>query len=47
MVKPLHERMPVILQPEDYASWLDPHLQDVAAQAFLRSYPADEMTMFP
>jgi len=48
LVRPLHERMPVILQPEDYASWLDPHLQDAArVQAFLRAYPADEMMSYP
>lgn len=26
----IHERMPVILSPEDYSSWLDPNLNDMA-----------------
>jgi putative SOS response-associated peptidase YedK len=27
---PLHDRMPVILEPNDYAEWLDPAVQDPA-----------------
>lgn len=30
-LKPLHDRMPVILEPNDYALWLDPEMQDPAA----------------
>lgn len=32
---PVHERMPVILAPGDYARWLDPKLQDAQAVADL------------
>jgi len=28
LVAPLHDRMPVIVEPEDYARWLDPDLTD-------------------
>jgi putative SOS response-associated peptidase YedK len=30
LVRSLHDRMPVILAPEDYAAWLDPHTKDTA-----------------
>jgi putative SOS response-associated peptidase YedK len=26
----LHDRMPLVVQPEDWAAWLDPHLKDAA-----------------
>ena len=31
----MHDRMPVILEPNDYALWLDPEVQDPAAVAHL------------
>jgi putative SOS response-associated peptidase YedK len=30
LLRPLHERMPVILPPEHYAMWLDPRREDTA-----------------
>ena len=30
-VRPVHDRMPVIIKPPDYAQWLDPERQDAAA----------------
>ncbi|HXY36302.1 MAG TPA: SOS response-associated peptidase [Planctomycetaceae bacterium] len=48
LVEPIHDRMPVILDQEDYARWLDPKNQDTAAlQGLLRPYPAEGMTAFP
>jgi putative SOS response-associated peptidase YedK len=48
LVRPAHNRMPVILQPQYYDEWLDPKLQDVAAlQPMLRPYPAEEMEARP
>jgi hypothetical protein len=29
LISPLHERMPVVLAPEDHEAWLDPKNQDV------------------
>ena len=29
LVRPLHNRMPVIVSPDDYELWLDPEIQDV------------------
>jgi putative SOS response-associated peptidase YedK len=43
VVRPVHERMPVILRPEDFAGWLDPLGNPAALQALLRPYPAEEM----
>ncbi|HEV8066882.1 MAG TPA: SOS response-associated peptidase [Planctomycetaceae bacterium] len=48
LVRPIHDRMPVIMAHEDYARWLDPKNQDVQAlQGLLRPYPAEEMTAYP
>lgn len=44
----LHDRMPVILPPEDYALWLDSNIQEIERlQPLLRPYPAEEITAFP
>ncbi|MBP7065373.1 MAG: SOS response-associated peptidase [Ferrovibrio sp.] len=40
---PLHERMPVILAPEQYARWLQ---EDDTAQDLLRPYPAEAMARY-
>jgi putative SOS response-associated peptidase YedK len=39
LVAPLHDRMPVILDPCDHARWLDPEAAD--GQSLLRPCPAD------
>jgi putative SOS response-associated peptidase YedK len=40
----VHNRMPVILQPEFYDDWLSPEMQDVERfNAMLLAYPAREM----
>ena len=38
---PIHDRMPVILRPEDEADWLDSAITDPAITALLRPYPAE------
>ena len=44
----IHNRMPVILPPDDYDLWLDPEFQDKEhLQSLLRPYPAGEMTAYP
>ena len=44
----IHNRMPVILAPADYAAWLTPgELPAVEALAMLRSYPAAAMQARP
>jgi putative SOS response-associated peptidase YedK len=48
LLGPVHERMPVILEPENYQQWLEPQNQNVREmQLMLRPYPSDEMTAFP
>jgi putative SOS response-associated peptidase YedK len=40
--------MPVLLDPQHYAGWLDPNLADPALFGdWLRPYPADAMTAYP
>lgn len=44
----IHERMPVIIRPADYASWLSPANTDPARIAeMIGPYPADEMRAWP
>lgn len=45
LMAPIHDRMPVILKPEDYAAWLDSGNQD--AQQFIQPYPAERMAARP
>lgn len=45
VLEPVHDRMPVILKPEDYELWLDPKVKEPAKlQHLLAPYPAKEMT---
>jgi len=44
VVKPVCDRMPVILDEKDFAFWLDPQNQDVEKlKKLLKPYPADAM----
>jgi putative SOS response-associated peptidase YedK len=54
LLEPIHERMPVILAPEDYELWLDPdfgNTKDPAAwsklQSLLDPYPSAQMKAYP
>jgi putative SOS response-associated peptidase YedK len=48
LVRPLHERMPLILPTGVYGRWLDPALQDPEAlRPLLAAYPAESMTASP
>jgi putative SOS response-associated peptidase YedK len=48
VVKPIHDRMPVILQRQDYETWLDLEIQDtMALQKFLQPYPVEAMMAYP
>lgn len=47
LVAKLHDRMPVILQPETFDLWLDPEVQDTEKLAPLLSpYPAERITSY-
>ena len=48
VTSPVHDRMPVILNRDDYEMWLDPGLKDVAVVLqFLRPFDARLMRSFP
>jgi len=48
LLQPIHNRMPMILAPNDYNLWLDPQQQTPQAlQQLLRPYPAAAMTNYP
>ena len=44
LLKPIHNRMPVIIKPGDREQWLDPEEQDPAnLTPLLAPYPSDEL----
>lgn len=48
VVRGVHDRMPVILPPEDHALWLDPDVQEAEALGpLLKPYSAGEMQAYP
>jgi putative SOS response-associated peptidase YedK len=47
LVRPIHDRMPVILPPDDYDRWLSPSTPEAELVGLLRPYPADEMVVVP
>ncbi|MFQ5400516.1 MAG: SOS response-associated peptidase [Anaerolineae bacterium] len=47
LVAPIHNRMPVIIEPPDYALWLDPGPNPELARHLLRPYPAEKMVAYP
>jgi putative SOS response-associated peptidase YedK len=40
--RPVHDRMPAILRPEDYTAWLDPRTPTDALKAMLRPWEGDD-----
>ena len=48
MMRPIHDRMPVIIEPDNYASWLDTKVQDpTKVTSLLRPLPAELMLARP
>ena len=48
LVRPLHERMPVILPIQDFDRWLDHANQSAEGlDSLLRPYPAEVMEAYP
>jgi len=47
LLRPIHGRMPVILAPETYGTWLDPKTPAKEALALLGPYPAEAMMAYP
>jgi len=47
-MRPIHDRMPVILSPDDYDLWLDPDVQEPeAVLPLLRPAPDDLLKAYP
>jgi len=47
LVRPIHDRMPIVLSPDDYAAWLDPAVDGAAARALLDHDGARDWTREP
>lgn len=48
VVRPLHDRMPVIIPPDSFERWLDPRRSDAAdLDVFLKPLTGQEMGAFP
>ena len=47
LLRPVHDRMPVIIDHEFFEPWLDPKMQDVKAlQALLKPYPSKRLEAY-
>lgn len=47
LMEPIHNRMPVILSPEDYDEWLHPGTSPQTGLHLLRPFPAGQMAAYP
>lgn len=48
VLRPVHDRMPVIVHSDDYDLWLDEDVRKrELLKELLRPYPADEMISYP
>lgn len=47
VTEPLHDRMPVILEPRDYDRWLEPGDPERPPTDLLRPYPAEKIEAWP
>ena len=44
LMRPIHERMPVIIGPQDYSAWLDPAKRDIGElMRYIKPYDAERM----
>jgi putative SOS response-associated peptidase YedK len=47
LLSPIHDRMPVILQPDAYEAWLDPNTEPEILRRLLQPFPASQMKSHP
>lgn len=48
LMRPIHDRMPLLLDPETWDTWLEPEAHDPSSLvALLKPYPAEAMTAWP
>lgn len=43
LLEPIHDRMPVIIRPEDYPTWIDPSTKVGDVRRLVSAFPAEEM----
>ena len=46
LVDQLHDRMPVIIDRNDFATWLDPAAPPEKVKELLHPYPSEQMTLW-
>jgi len=47
LMEPIHNRMPVVLDPADYGMWLDPATAPDQLNHLLRPFDPDRLAAFP
>lgn len=47
LLAPIHDRMPIILEPADWDAWLAEDASPLALRPLLRPLPAQELAMYP
>lgn len=47
LVGKIHNRMPVIIEPAQYAMWLDPQAETAAILSMLKPLPDREIIVYP
>ncbi len=47
LMEPIHNRMPVIIDPADYSMWLDPGERPSDSLHLIRPYPSEKMNTYP
>ncbi len=47
LLAPIHNRMPVIVSPQNFDWWLDPQAEPAGLRDFLQPYPPGELTSYP
>ncbi len=47
LMRPIHDRMPVILTPEQWQPWLAPDSHPADLKAMLQPYAGNDLTCFP
>jgi putative SOS response-associated peptidase YedK len=47
VTRPIHDRMPVVLEPKDFDDWLDPATPRETLEGLLRPLPDDRLEAYP
>lgn len=47
LMRPIHDRMPVILAPDDYGRWLDQAIEPSEVELLLRPYLGSDLVAYP